>query len=372
MRRIKLLIVTSILSVSLYGCSNKNDFSNSTNQNNLSYIVENYDYYKNGVVYGKTTAAFLDFDTMESSILCPVPNCTHQSSDCLAKKVGNTPVFYNDNIYYFISNNGEVKETTKGKIFSIDSKLMKISINSLTAEEVCTFHDCAPPSDFSTYVLFNNELYFIGDDMGVEEDSYGGFSWGNTGGTHCLCSINLDNGKYMNYGSIYDGDKQFEAAAYSSQSTILGVYKGKMYIGYTYVEDMDELNTGLFEFTYKNFEFDFKSKTLSEANLPYSNYMNSNTYTYYDKDNKQIHIIHNETESTIPYDYAVRDCSEFNGKFFMHHEGKWFDLIDNSEHSLGKYKDYKVVGYEDDSYIFLNGGRSKKVSENDLLSLDKE
>lgn len=157
MRRIKLLIVISILSVSMYGCSKKSDFTDSANQNILSYIVENYDYYNNGVVYGKTTAAFLDFDTMETSILCPVPNCTHQSLDCLAKKAGNTPVFYKDNIYYFISNNGEVKETTKGKIFFIDSKLMKTSINSLTTEEICAFHDCAPPSDFSTYVLYNNE-----------------------------------------------------------------------------------------------------------------------------------------------------------------------------------------------------------------------
>ncbi|MGN0584752.1 MAG: hypothetical protein ACI4JD_04790 [Ruminococcus sp.] len=385
--RKNIILITLIAAMALSGCSESNrasDIPDSIESNktasvpdnghsdvskDMVYISENADYYKNGVVFGSEKAMFLDFDTMEKAPLCAVPNCTHTDSDCLAKIVGSTPVFYNDSIYYLSSNYGAVKETSDRPEFYIDSKLMKASLDSSETEAVCEFHDCAPPEKFGKYVLYKNELFFIGDDLNPVKDNYGGLSYGNSGGTHFLCSINLDTGEYTNYGSIYDGDKEYEASAYSSSAVISGIYNEKMYLGYTFVEDMKSLDSGIFEFTCLNFEFDFKTKTWKESELPYSRYMNNSTYTYFDNEEKQFHIIYNEKDIEIPYEYEVTNCSEFNGKLFMPDEGKWFDLTDSSEHSLGEYSGYQVVGYTDGNYILLNGGRNTKITEEQLLKM---
>lgn len=383
-------LLTFIAAITLSGCSEKNttvnpsdnaetsessasasisDSEHSDLSDDIMCISENSDYYRNGIVFGNDKAMFLDFDTMESAPLCAVPNCKHTGSDCIAKTVGNTPIFYGDSIYYFSSNHGAVKETSDGPEFYIDSKLMKASLDSSTTETVCEFHDCAPPEQLGKYVLYQNNLYFVGDDLNPVKDDFGGLNYGNSGGNHFLCSINLDTGAYTNYGSIYDGDKKYEAAAYSSQAVISGVYQDKMYLGYTFIEDMNSLDSGNFEFTYLNFEFDFQTKTWKESELPYSRYMNRNTYTYFDQSEKQFHVLYNGKEEMIPYEYEITNCSEFNGKLFIPNDEKWFDLTDLSEHSFAEYKNYQVVGYVDDNYILLNGSRSKKITEEELRSL---
>lgn len=87
--------------------------------------------------------------------LCDVPNCTHMNSDCLAKNIGNMSVFYNNCIYYFESNGGDVKETPEGKEFYIDSKLKKATLNSSEIELVCEFHNCVPPDGYNGFFLKN-------------------------------------------------------------------------------------------------------------------------------------------------------------------------------------------------------------------------
>lgn len=369
--KINIIIVTFILIMTLTGCSKKNSHKEAS-LGDLQFITNNADYYENGVVFGNDTAMFLDFNTMEKAPLCAVPNCTHTTSECLSNMVGYSPIFYNDYVYFFSSNNG-VNETVEGPEFYINSKLMKASLDSSATEIVCEFHDSAPPdSGLVNYVRYKNELYFVGDNLNPEKDEYGNYSWSTVGGQHFLCSINLDTGIYTNYGSIYDGDKKYKAAAYSSHSFITGIYKNKMNIAYVFVEDFEELNSGDFEFTYMNFEFDFETKTWKESELPYSRYMNDNTYTYYDFENKYFNVIYKDKDLKFPFDYEITVCSEFNGKLFLPLEGKWFDLSDSSEHFMGKYTEYEVVGYKDGCYILIKGGITAKITEEELLSLDKE
>lgn len=359
------------LAAALTGCGKK---ENDTEKESFPrFITNNAVYYKNGVVYGEEPASFLDFDTMEKAPLCAVPNCTHTVSSCLAQMVGNAPVFYKDYVYYFTSNNGEIIETPEGREFFIESKLMKASLDSSETEIVCEFNDCAPVQGYPGYVLYGNELYFVGDDLNPYMDEYGGGSWGNSGGYHFLCSINLDTGEYTNYGSIYDGDKQYDGANYSSCANISGIYNDTMYIAYNFVKDNEALQNGedLDDiYTDLCFEFDFETKTWTESELPYSHYMNNNTYTYYSNEEKQLHIIHEKGEHIIDWEYELVWMSEFNGKLFIPYEGKWYDLSDGSEHSMGKYKEYDVVGYHDDCYILIKGGRTAKITEDELLALE--
>lgn len=372
MKKVLLTLSTALAMIcSLCACGNRPNNDSST-VTEINFIERNADYYENGVVLDGQRAMFLDFETMEKVPLCAVPNCTHSTSDCLAKIIGSTPVFYNGYVYFFETNGGAIRETPEGHEFYIDSKLKKASLDSSEIEVVCEFSDCAPDYGYEGLVLKGNELYFVADDLNPTTSEYEVYDYSNSGGTHFLCSIDLDTGEYTNYGSIYDGDKEYDGAAYSSCANITGIYKDKMYIRYSFIKDNDALQSSdnpeeLYE--HLNFEFDFETREWKEAELPFSWSMNPETYTYYDKEAELMHVIYKDKETTFSCDRANIGLMEYNGKLFVQLEGRFYDLADMSEHSLGEYNDYEVVGYYDDSYILTNTLDTVRLTEEELLSL---
>lgn len=369
MKRKVLSIV--LIPAMLAGCAKKNSESEQKSNTEPIFIGINADYYGNGVIIGSDKATYLDFETMEKASLCAMPNCTHDKATCLAQMVGGTPVFYKDYVYFFSSNNGAVRETPDGREFYIDSQLIRASLDSSETEVVCEFTDCAPEYLPDT-VLYGSELYFIGDDLNPIFDDFGVGSWSNVGGNHFLCSIDLDTGEYTNYGSITDEDKQYEFSQNSSGANITGVYKNTMYIGYGFIkEEPDEFGSvDDVHFTFLSFEFDFETKTWKKSELPFSRYMNNETYTYYDQEAEELHVLHEKGELVISGVGGSTQLTEFNNKLFIPEYGIWYDLSDGSEHSMGKYKDYIAVGYYDECYILSKGGRTAKITEEELLALE--
>lgn len=250
---------------------------------------------------------------------------------------------------------------------------MKASLNSSEVETVCEFTDCVP-REAGKYVLYENLLYFVGDDRAATLNDVGGYGWSSSGGEMFLCSINLGTNEYTNYGSIYDGDKEYEGSKYSRSSNIYGIYDGKMYISHAFVKDqsLDPMSDDYY--TYVNFEFDFKTKTWKESNLPSSPYMNDDFYSYYDMDDKTVKVLYMEKEYEFDLglnfqEFRSSGCSELNGKVFFPSVGKWYDLSDSSEHSMGEYAEYDAVAYYDKSYVFMKGSKSVKLSAEDLTGL---
>ena len=250
---------------------------------------------------------------------------------------------------------------------------MRASLDSSETETVCEFHD-AVPKENGGYVLYNDELFFVADDRGANLDDFGNFDWGNSGGNFFLCSINLDTKEYKNYGSIYEKDKEYEGSEYSRSSNIYGIYNGKMYISHAFVKDQSVSPDSDEYWTFVNFEFDFETKTWVESELPPSRYMNEDCYIYYDYDDKNVKAIYQENEYEFELGFTAMDyldsrCSEFNGKLFFPSIGIWYDLTDMSEHSMGEYDEYDAVAYYDGSYILVNGAKTVKLSEEELLGL---
>ena len=378
MKRLLLLLLAASV---LTGCadSGTDKSENDPAETSAQYIAINRDYYQNGIVYyndSARTAMYLDIESMEEVPLCARPNCNHKDSSCLARQVGDVPVFYNGYIYFFQSNNGAVRETPDGEEFYIDSKLMRASLDTSEVEKVCGFELC-PVMSRGSYVLDGSELYFVCDDLNPDINEYGVGGWGNSGGVHSICSIDLDTGEFTDYGSIYDGDKGYAGAEYSSCAGISGVYGGKMYLRYSFIKDIDSMqNGGNFDELYEhlNFEFDLETKRWKEAELPISWYMNDDTYVYYDKESKNVNVIYKGSELSFPCENEAdsREAAELNGKLFMYNIGKWYDLSDMSEHSLGEYKGYGVTAaaYHDGEYIFIKNYRPVRLTEEELLALD--
>lgn len=377
---ISIVIVIALL---LFGCgqaTNENRIEMIDNENSQStasrYINIGENINENGMVYGNydDVRMYLDFETMEKSILCAKPNCMHTNSECIAKIVGNTPIMHKDNIYFFDIQDG-IKETSKGKEFYIDSKLKKVSLESSEVEEVSRFTDCEPCIDDGC-VLINDILYFCGDDMNPTKDSYGNIGYANAGGTHFLCSINLITGEYTNYGSIYDGDKEYDAADVSSSAQIRGYYNSKIYIQYSFMKEYFDFSEETADvdardvFTILNFEYDLSSKKISLSEMPAASFINEETYLCSNYPEDYSTLI-NEGKTIILKGIDVkRNGKYYNGKLFI--SNCWYDLSDNSKHTLGQYEDWRFKTFYNGCYIFtdMTGTEFIKLSEEELLSLE--
>ena len=362
----------------LCGCNNSNNNKSAQdvkNSKEIFYTSSDRNVYEKGLIIGGDPAVYVDFDSMERSVLCATPNCTHTSSECLGKIVGESPIMYNDYLYFF-DYKTDLKEEKDGKRnYCMDSKLCRVSLNSSKIEIVSQFTDCIP-HDLSGCVVCSDTLYFTATDMNVEEDEYGAIKASNVGGKHYLCSIGLSDGVYKNYGIIYDGDRQYEAAHQSSCASITGYYDSKIYILYSFLKDMDVYETnndGDTEdyWTLLNFEFDLNSKELKESELPASYFMNMDSYIYYDTEKKMSVII----DAGKKYEIRCKTdpmATLFNKKLFVPNEKKYYNLNDMSEHSMGECANYTVIDYYNGCYILKNGGKIKKLTEKELLALDKE
>ncbi len=375
-----LSVLLSLSILMLTGCKENSVDLRQNSVDSTTQYISDYSYYNNGVAYTvgdsqNSTKMFLDFDSMEKAALCAAPNCTHSTSSCLSKSMGEhyKPVFYNGFVYYFVSNGGAVKETSDGPEFYISSSLKKASLDSSEIETVCEFTDCVP-REAGKYVLHENLLYFVGDDRAATLNDVGGYSWASSGGEMFLCSINLDTNEYTNHGSIYDEDKEYEGSKYSRSSNIYGIYDGKMYLSHAFAKDAEADIMSDDYYTYVNFEFDFETKTWKESDLPSSPYMNDDFYSYYDMNFQTVKVLYQEKEYEFDLEMNMQGfrnsgCSELNGKVFFPSVGKWYDLSDSSEHSMGEYAEYDAVSYYNDSYILVKGNKSVKLSEEELLSL---
>lgn len=83
-------------------------------------------------------AHILDFESMEDSLLCHKPNCTHNSEDCiLARMSGNIPVFSGTDAYYFVDDGASIQEGEDGKPFlKLGTTLCRFDLTTNSEEKI--------------------------------------------------------------------------------------------------------------------------------------------------------------------------------------------------------------------------------------------
>ncbi len=364
----------------LSSCNSKNETKNILIESNDNIFVAEYaDNYKNGRIIGGNSegntdapSMYVDYNTMEKTILCSKPNCTHKNSECPAKVIGTAPILTENNICFFDCSYGVVEKKSGKRELEINSKLCKLSLDTSEIETIVEFNDCVPDNSRG-FVLNDNKIYFTGDDLDPTSDEYGGIFYSNIGGTHYLCSIDLKTGEYTNYGSIYDDDKKFEGAKSSSSARILGIYDSKLIINYEFSKTNDDAVYG--NFTELVFEFDFDSNqwTLSDIpNMPI--FVDYDTIVYYDNDIDRCIIIDNGERTELDTG-KVTLASIQNNKLFIRDDLnnfalKWYDLSDMSKHHVKGYDGYMPVSIYNDSYILTRGNNTAKLTEEELLALE--
>ena len=193
--------------------------------------------YEKGLLFntggGNTIEYFLDYETLEKSPMCAMPNCTHTTSTCLAKDMGVNPVIYGDCIYYFKCSHN-FKEVPEGHQFYMSSKLYRAKLDSSETELVCEFTDCVPDDWNSAFILIGNTLWFIGDDKNPRDTEYSKelhyMPSSDTPGAHFMCSIDLNTGKYTNHGQICEEYRESDYWEQGNLAALKGIYNGKLQI----------------------------------------------------------------------------------------------------------------------------------------------
>ncbi|MCD7891665.1 MAG: hypothetical protein LUG26_07985 [Ruminococcus sp.] len=274
----------------------------------------------------------------------------------------SSPIIYNNYAYSFMANTNVV-ENSNDRDLIIDSKLLKYSLSNASMETVCNFSDLSPRIG-EGYVFSGNMLYFIGHDENPHRDDYGNITWTDVGGLDYLCSINLDNGDYKNYGNIYNVEDEFPSADVSGSSKILGVYNNTIYIGYSFLKDYNNIS----DWTLLNFEFNLDKKKITESELPYASFINNSTYVYYDKENDSTIVLDNDETFTISNYQADIYAPTYGGKMFT--RDGFYNLTTGQKHTFSDETEYSLIAYYDNTYILrYNGASFVKLTEEELLAL---
>lgn len=161
----------------------------------------------------------LDYDTMESAILCNVPNCSHTTSSCVAlflKDSTQLPITYN-NCAYFFSNTFAFADGENGKrVLDMSTTIHKYDFNKMEMTKLGKIEGYNADCDGSGSYLIGSEFYFTTNNGDPEYDVAGNVVTSTNGGQAKLYSINLDTEEITDYGEVFDYEEY--KAKYPSQS----------------------------------------------------------------------------------------------------------------------------------------------------------
>ncbi|MBQ9957284.1 MAG: hypothetical protein IJO99_06945 [Ruminococcus sp.] len=354
----------------LTGCGEK---ENQKSQE-MQYFSALSTVYNDGLVYNfglDSPTMYLDLNSLEKSALCAMPNCTHTIGSCLAQMIGENPVFYDEYIYYFMSDYG-YNEVREGHQFYMKSTLCRAKLDSSETEKIAEFTDCVPAEN-GGMVLDGKTLWFVGDDKNTIPENVYDSTWipsSDTQGSHFICSIDLETGEYKNFGSITDEDKQYEFRSMCNNANIRGIYEDKLVLDYQYAfKNMEEYNNGADNPTdcvkILSFEYDTKTETLTQSDRLPPFYAENDIYIGFDYSTGCISTIYNGEEHSFESDIYPHSYS--NGKLFCF--DKWVDLSDYSIHTLSEELcDSVKIIYHNGRYVSLNAkGQITEFTEEELI-----
>lgn len=360
-KKIAISVSALMLLISSVSCASKDK----QNHNNSAEAFNNYYYVRmdDNIIYSENSIPYiLDCESMDTAILCNIPNCSHKSSDCIISNLAvedQLPIIYNNNVYYFV-NSKEFTENNEKVELELSSKLKKYSF----ADRV--FSDVAKINNFNANVssgcyLIGSEYYFTTNTGNPIYDDAGNVGGTNTGGGGNLFSINLDSGKVTDYGTIFDYESlksEHPAALNSLSMYLMGKIDNKLYIGVNYVKQ--ELTPEMMEngetpiWSGETYTFDLDSHKIELLDSYFSMCSMNDYHSYYsDEQNKTITLQNVKTGEIFngPDILSWNAMTIFDDKVW-HDDARCFDIKTGEETKVSSYDYGQVIAEYKDSYIF--------------------
>jgi hypothetical protein len=225
----KKLCTILLIAVILTACGGNDGTPTGKTPENIYVSHRSYSFIDDGMFFkdpnlGSRRLMFLDFNSMNSVPVCPKPNCPHtDESACSAIGMSDygTPFFHNDKLLYFIGGQNmaaDGKTTGYYRIMTADTD----GSNRRQLYEISGIR-------FNTeaYVIADDVLYFVGNDMIYEEVGPGHIRNVNFD-KHYLYEFNLKTHR-MKETVIWE-------EGYNTRVNISGVFDDDIYIRVSYMD----------------------------------------------------------------------------------------------------------------------------------------
>jgi len=357
-RRALTLIVSAIL---LTGCGSKAaNYSNSQTDvlNNFTEVRMS-----DCVIY-RNTGEFpcvLDYKSMQSSVLCNIPNCSHTSSTCIANTLKSThqlPIVYNNCIYYFLNEKNEIQKDGKRDI-ELKTTVMKFSLSELKEEKVCEIDGYNANCDGGRSYLIGEDYYFTVNNGNPIYDESGNVIFSSNSGKAVLYKINLSTEELTDYGELFDFStysKKYKG--YSIRPFFIGRNETKLYFS-VLIGSGTEFKSEVYTFDTENCVIekydDMTIQAVGDGYISYYSYKDSiSSNDVSDIDTDRIVMVKNietgETTEVKPEMY-YNLMSIYNGKLWCSSE--CFDLNKKKTVKFTDLESAIVIGvYNDDYMVF--------------------
>lgn len=304
----------------------------------------------------------IDYKTMNSSVICNIPNCSHNTKDCLVallKGSDQLPVLFNREAYFF-ENSTEFVEKNGKIALDLNFKLKKYNFDNCRISDVAEVKGFNANTDDGCY-LIGSDYYFTTNTGNPQYDELGNVTlYSSSGGGNLFC-INLDTGKVTDYGQVFDYEllkKEYPAVRNSLSMYIMGRIDDKLYISVSYMKTSitpEMLENGEFpNWSGKTYIFDMNIHEIKKLNDEFSMCSMNDYHSYFkDTQNKTLTLQNVKTGEI----YNGPDISSFNAMSIFdekvwHDDAKCYDIKTGREIKVSSCDYGFVIAKYEDSYIF--------------------
>ncbi len=366
-----LFTVAMVCIIFATSCNSHKDNNKNTNEAFNNFYSINMD---NSAIYNYDGSAYVvDYESMESRILCNIPNCTHSSADCIVnicKINSELPIVYNGSAYYFVNSNSFAEKNGKS-VLDLKTDIKKYDFNNNKISHVTTIDGFNMDISSGGY-LIGSDYYFVNTYGNPKYDDAGNVTSSTSSGGGNLFSINLETGKVTDYGEVFDYEKlkeTYPAAANSTLIQITGKLDNNLFMNIHYIkEDTADFSA---PFSGETYTFNLDTHKFEKYDDYFSTCSMNGYHTYFiDKDNTKLEIKNIKTGeiTTGPEISGFNTISVVDDKVW--YDSKCFDIKTGKEMeipsklppttAIGEYKDYYIVQVEsNDQNMFEKISKSK-------------
>lgn len=270
---VKSAIITAAALSILTGCSGKPD----TTGNSARLIWSFSNVTDNGMFYSddEERLNFLDFESMNTTVLCSKPNCAHNDpGSCSSFGISNHPILYDNKLYYF-----DVEHIVdKDENYKDITTVYRSEIDGTDRVPLYKADDMSA-APFYRMILKGDTAYFYMTKQGNDKGNSTGYDIGY------FCSYNIPANEFKVIDNIYEG--------YHSGAWIYGAWNNKIYLSVSYSKEKIDFPLGGDKEAFDKFHqaiedatideymvYDIETNTLTQSELPVPVYVGEGVYAY--------------------------------------------------------------------------------------------
>lgn len=345
----KIKCLTAVLLLAAISACAKDNSVLSENSTRIVWGYENAN--ADGELYTDSSDRlnFIDFQTMQSALLCSKPNCIHKKeSECSAFGMRNHPILYNGKLYFFdVQTNFESDEV-------IDTTIVyKADTDGTGRVAVCEIKGLAL-SDYERMLIVGDKAYFSMDKNGWNDANSATSGYNEV----WFCGYDFSTNTFERIEKLHEG--------WASGSWIYGLFDGRVIFSYSYSEEKIPFDIDVSEIAkrfisvYKS--YNIESETVESLELPEPLFVGGGYYIY-EKDSGAAVICENKEEILLP-DFPANTNGTLcivNGKLLHCSKQICADLTSGKMYALSSSDD--LVAYSDGSYILKNYNETSQIYE---------